>query len=223
MPATNLDIIKRAMRKIHVLGAGMEPSSVLAAQAMQNLSSLYVEIIGMGSLGRLYDVAATSDANAFEWTRVKASNGVDITLPTEITASMAPSWNDYYPYFDGPDYGWWPAGWDDLPRAPFNMAPVVVTGTAYEVDGTPYTEETYWLYSAYKGAWSLVSDLDQQDTFPLPKHFENGFAAMLAEYMVDDFAGGQVGPETKRQAINCRTMLTSRYDSYSPTVVGSYF
>ncbi len=218
---TNLDIIKRAMRKIHVLAAGAVPTSVQAGDGMDNLSSLYVEMIGAGSLGRLYDVSATSDATALEWTRIKASSGVEITLPPEITTSLAASFNDY-PYFDGPDYGWWPEGFGNLPRSPFNMAPVVITGTNYDVDGDSYTEETYWVYSAYKGAWVKVSDLAQQDAFPLPKHFENGFSAWLAEYMVDDFAG-EIGSETKMQARNCRVMLTSRYDSLSPPVAGTFF
>lgn len=220
---TNLDIIKRAMRKLHVLGTGMEPSSAQAAQAMGNLSSLYVEMIGMGSLGRLYDVQATSDADGLEWTRIKASNGVDITLPLLITASMAPSYPGYYPGSGGPDYGWWPSGWDNFPRTPFDMAPVVISGSNYEVDGNAFTSETYWLYSAYKGEWMQVISLTQQDTFPLPMHFENGFAAWLAEYMADDFGSMEVGPDTRIQARNCRVMLTCRFDSPSRPVVTNYF
>jgi hypothetical protein len=203
--ATNLDIIKRALKKISALAAGSEPPAVDAYDANEALKSIFVELIGNGTLGALNDVLATDDYTACEWDRIRADEGVTVTLPTEITTD----------YTRGPtgspsDYGW---GVSTTPRPPYNLAPVVVVDS----DG----EATYSLYNAYTGAWVAINDLGQQATFPLPKHLENGFACMLAEALVDEF-GGQVGEQTKRQSAYCRVALTHRPDSQRRAAVVSY-
>lgn len=216
---SNLDIIKKGMRKIHVLASGAEPTSQQAADAMDALQDLIVETIGQGSLGRLYDVLATSNVTAMEWTRIRASAGVVVTLPTTITQAIANSWPWGWPnaYGDGPDYGWWyVGGWNCYPRPPFNLAPVVV------VDSTG--KETASLYIANKGAWVTITDLRQQDQFPFATDMENGFAAMLAERLVDDYAQ-ELGAQTAKQAAWCRYALATKFNSRDRSTgsFGSYF
>lgn len=210
--ATNLDIIKKAMKKLHVLASGSNPTSAQAADGMSALQSLIVELIGQGSLGRLNDVLATSDYTAFENDRIRASNGVTITLPTTITSERCGV--DPVPY-----------GWESTidPRPPYDRSAVVVVGANYTVGVTAYTVKTSWMYDAYSGAWVNLNSLTQQGAFPLPDHLEDGFSAMLAERLVDEFDGGDVGPETKRLASVTRLALSTKYDSASKPAQALYF
>jgi hypothetical protein len=96
--AKNLDIIKGAMKKIHALASGAEPTAAESADGMTALQSLIVELIGQGSLGRLRDVLATSDYTARENERIRAGTGVTITIPTTITPELDPCGGPY-------DYG----------------------------------------------------------------------------------------------------------------------
>jgi hypothetical protein len=190
--ASNLDIIKRAMKKIHVLASGTAPTSAQATDGMDALQSLIVELIGQGSLGRLNDVLATSAYTAKENDRVQASTGVVVTLPLVITAADC-------------GYGWnpWYAWGQRKPRPPRDRTPVVVI-----TDNVP----VYNVYCAYLNEWVVINDLAQQDDFPFAQYLENGFAALLAERIADDYDQA-VGPETMKQAAACRSMLSLKMDS----------
>jgi len=223
---SNLDIIKRSMKKIHVLPAGMEPTSVQATAAMDTLSDLYVELIGMGSLGRLVDILATTNCTALPYQRVRADTGVTVSPPSSVITQ-----NDIntYPYgwwwgfgaglgdvigqSGGPDYGWFYC--DVFPRSPPDMCPVIVIDDA--------GEETSYIYVAEKGAYIEVQALGQQDDFPFADKYRNGIACILAERIIDDFAGGDVGAETKRGANACRMMLSSRFDGLQRPTAVAYF
>jgi hypothetical protein len=213
--ATNLDIIKRAMKKIHVLASGTEPTSAQAADGMAALQSLIVELIGQGSLGRLYDVLATSDLTAYEGMRVHASAGVVVTLPTIITGPPPSSW----PYAgDVPGAG---CGWDygfgglysGYPRPPRDRAVIVVI-----TNGVP----VYNVWRTYTNAWVVINSLTQQGAFPFADYLEDGFAAMLAERIAEDY-DQEIGPQTIRQAGICRTTLSAKRDSVSAPTQASYF
>jgi hypothetical protein len=69
-----------------------------------------------------------------------------------------------------------------------------------------------------------ISGLAQTDVFPFSSDMENGFAAMLAERMVDDYAQ-ELGAETKRQAVWARHALATKFGSQrrSSGSYGSYF
>lgn len=200
--ATNLDIIKRAMKKIHVLASGGEPTSAQAADGMAALQSLIVELISSGSLGRLNDVLAASNYTAYEWDRVHASSGVVVTLPTTITNER-----DSEP----PPFG---SSNSVTARAPYDRAPIVVINSS----GVP----TYSVYNSYKSAWVTINGLTQQGTFPFPVQLENGFAALLAEYLADEF-DSELGAETKRQANVCRIALANKADSTKRITSTDYF
>lgn len=202
--ATNLDIIKRAMKKIHVLASGGVPTSAEAADGMNALQALIIELIGQGSLGRLNDVLATSNYTAYENDRVHASVGVVVTLPTTITKERC---GDPVP-FELESVNTVTA------RAPRDRSPIVViasTGIA-----------TYSVYNSYKSAWVTINSLTQQGAFPFAQYLEDGFAALLAERLVDEF-DQQLGVETKRQAGLCRMMLSTKYDSASRPASACYF
>lgn len=206
--ATNLDIIKRAMKKIHVLASGAEPTSPQAADGMAALQSLIVELIGQGSLGRLHDVLATSDYTARENERVRKSAGVTVTIPTTITPELEPCGGSY-------DYGFRAYSVSGSGnRPPRDRACIVV------IDSTG--TETDYIYNAYKGAWAEVQDLGEQDAFPFAAYLEDGFAALLAERLADDY-DQEVGKQTALQAGRCRLMLSSKRDSAALITQTDYF
>lgn len=200
--ATNLDIIKRAMKKIHVLASGSNPTSAQAADGMSALQSLIVELIGQGSLGRLNDVLATSNYTAYEYDRVLKSVGVTVTLPTTITSERCDDVPPYYGY-SGSTY----------PRPPYDRAPIV------EVSSTGVS--IYHVWCAYKNAWVTINSLTQQGSFPFADYLEDGFAAMLAERIADDF-DQEVGIQTAKQAGNCRLLLSTKFDSAARPAQAEY-
>jgi len=207
--ATNLDVIKRALKKIHVLPSGMNPSSAQTADAMAALSGMLTEFVTIGTFGRLYDVIADEDVTAREWTRIRCAAGVDVTLPTTITQQIANSWPWEFSSYggDGPDYGWYyQVGWDVYPRPPFDMAPIVVVDSA--------GVETVSMYNASTGAWVTINGLDASATFPLNVGWVEGFAAMLAERLADEYSR-TLGAATTQLARNCRSALSSRFGSLS--------
>lgn len=212
--ATNLDIIKMALKKIHVLAAGTEPTSVQAADGMTALQDMIVELIATGALGRLNDVLATSAYTAREFDRIQVSNGVTVTIPTVITPDMC-SPGGYAPY----DYGFR----ECEPTASSNRPPrdrsciVTITDNG---DGT-FSEVDY-VWSAYKGKWVQIQALGQQDDFPFAASLENGFAAMLAERLSDDY-DQPIGQETKLQAGRARMALSLRMDSAKFSTPVQYF
>lgn len=203
---TNLDIIKKAMRKLHVLAVGSQPTAAQTANGMDTLQDLIMELVEIGAFGRLQDVIADDDATAREWLRIRADSGVTITLPTTITQAIANSWPDAFSGGnDGEDYGWGSVdGTTNYPRPPLHMAPIVVVDS----DGN----ETCSIYSAWKGQWITVNNLGSGDSFPFAIGLRNGFAAMLAERLADDFST-QVSAETARQANWCRMSITNKFGS----------
>jgi hypothetical protein len=206
--AKNLDIIKGAMKKIHALASGAEPTAAESADGMAALQSLIVELIGQGSLGRLRDVLATSDYTAKENERVRASTGVTVTIPTTITPELDPCGGPY-------DYGF-----RSLPitgtgdRVPRDRACIVV------IDSSGV--HTDYVYNALKGAWVEVQALGQQDDFPFADYLEDGFKALLAERIADDF-DQELGAQTALQAARCRQMLAIKPDSASLRTMAEYF
>lgn len=206
--ATNLDIIKRALRKLRVLGGGREPEADQAEDAMQSLQSLIVETVGTGGIGRLNDVIASVDYTAREFDRIRCdAAGLTITLPITITPQM---WTAY-------DYGWCQDyGWRmwTKPRPPFDRCPVVV------IDNSG--NETTSLYCAYQGKWVAINSLGLKDPFPFPSYLEDGFAAMLAEAVADEY-GRAPGPITMRQSNRARYMLSYKMDSQRRTTRVQHF
>jgi hypothetical protein len=196
--ATNLDIIKRAMKKLHVLPSGKEPTAAQAFDGMANLQSLIVELIGQGSLGRLNDVLATADYEVYEFDRVRADPGVTVTIPDTITKVRCDEFDDAWNFGSV-----WPAG--TISRAPLDRAVVVV------FDGDTDTV-IYSVYSAYKGAWVVINSLTEQGDFPFADYLDDGFAALLAERWAPEW-DQPVTPDLNRQANACRVMLGQRRDS----------
>lgn len=207
---TNLDIIKRAMKKLHVLAAGTNPSSAQAADGLEALQSLYVELIGQGSLGRLNDVIATSAYTAREYDRIQASTGVVVTLPTTITPSTCSPGGDL-PY----DYGF--RACDPTvtgnTRPPRDRAPILVIQD---------NVETASVFRAQTNEWVTINDLTLTDAFPFADYLKDGFGALLAERIADNF-DTVAGPSTQQAARTCRWMLSAKPDSSSAETPSHYF
>jgi len=193
---TNLDIIKGAMKKLHVLASGDDPSSSEASDCMDALQSLIVEMVGQGTFGKLRDVLATADYTARENDRIQASDGVTITLPTVITPSDCGYWG-------GSDWAAWYGFPFNKPRPPRDRSVVVVI-----TDNVP----VYNVWCTYLNKWVVVNSLAQTDNFPFAQYLEDGFKAILAERVADDFAT-QAGPSVQQAARACRWMLVGKPDS----------
>lgn len=204
---TNLDIIKKAMKKLHVLARGTNPSSSQASDCMDALQSLIVEMIGQGSFGKLRDVLATSAYTAKENERIQASHGVVVTLPTVITTDNCGDggWSSNWA-------AWYGAPYNTLPRPPRDRSVVVVI-----TDNVP----VYNVWCTYLNQWVVVNSLTQQGAFPFAQYLEDGFAALLAERIADDFAS-QAGPSVLQAARSCRWMIAAKPDSVRPTARTEY-
>lgn len=216
MPYTNLDVVKRAMKKLHVLPNRTEPGEAQAFDGMALLQSLIMELIGQGSLGRLNDVLATAAYTAREFDRVHASHGVVVTLPTTITDALT-----NYPFvggdwplignsLSGVDYG---STYSTTPRPPYDRVPIVVI-----TDNIP----VFNVWNTYLNEWVVINDLKLQDLFPFADYLMDGFGAMLAERWADDWQTA-LGAETKRQAGMCRLMLSTKPDSPARPAAACYF
>jgi hypothetical protein len=74
------DIITRALRKVRIYGAGEEPSTEDANDALDELQNLYEQWGSGGMFGRLNDTIQTDDYEAEPFDRVTISGGT-VTLP----------------------------------------------------------------------------------------------------------------------------------------------
>lgn len=81
-----LEIIRIALRRIGVLGAGQLPDEIELADHLATLKSVYLRLINDGSFGRLADVMTLEGAehNAAPMTRVKATDPSTVILPETI-------------------------------------------------------------------------------------------------------------------------------------------
>lgn len=211
--ATNLDIIKRALKKIRVLASGRTPDGDMTQTCMDALSGLYLEAVDAGAFGRFSDVLATENYTAGEFQRIRASDGVTVTLPLTISDNTYVGNQYTWPamtIWGGYDYGAWSA---DRPRPPFNNSAVQVIRP---------TGSTTYTYVAERGAWVSLDETDSTDTFPFQKSWEDGWAALLAERVADNY-GKELGPGTQRQASWMRSMMTQNYDNPSQPVAVDYF
>jgi hypothetical protein len=214
---TNLDVIKRALRKLGVLSSGNEPPADQASDTMEVLQSLVLELVGGGTFGRLYDVITDVDYTANENERIRAAVGITVTLPDTITGPP-----DWYPYVGGnwnaisPGLG---SGWDygafysGYPRTPYDRSIITVVQ-----DGV----ETVNVYSAQTQGWVDINAMAQQDTFPLESYGINGMAAKLAVAMSSEF-GVDPSPIVIREAQRFDHMISQRLDSESLPTAASYF
>lgn len=212
MVTTCHDIIKRGLRKIGALASGDDIPASEAQEALAALQSIIMECVGIGTFGRLSDVRVTADYTAREWDRIFPTTGVTITLPTVIsnrencpTVYNAGAWfqlNSCCGYWD---YGF---PYQTGERPPRDRSVVVVVDT--------------FAYCAEKTGWFQISGLALETPWPLASYLEDGFAALLAERMADEY-GQVLGAGSVRAAAQCRMMLSHKYDSSGAPVVAEYF
>lgn len=102
---------------------------------------------------------------------------------------------------------------DGCERAPRPFSPVVVVQSG---------AEKVYFFSPTTGTWVRVDNMTASSTFPLAD--SEGFAAMLAEAIADDFGGiDALAPRVLRQAATARTRLSLRLGSNAPITEAVYF
>lgn len=82
---TNSDVVRRALRAIGELAAGKSPTGNDAADGLERLQSLLLDLIGLLKVGRWCEVAVSDDYTAREGDRCTVTSPGTVTLPTVIT------------------------------------------------------------------------------------------------------------------------------------------
>ena len=201
-------VISGALRKCRVIGSGDTPTADEANDALTSLQSLYDGWSNSGVFGRLTDVIATESGTAREYTRVRYTTGMTISLPTEVS----PTDYDYGFPEDPYDYGFDDSGQD---RPPLNRALIVLvneTTAARSVN----------LYDANRGAWRDLLALELDDDAPLSELDADGLSAVLALDIADDF-GAVISASTQRKAGMFQSILSHRYDATRRETQTEYF
>lgn len=81
-----IEIIRIALRRIGVLGAGQLPDDGEVKDHLETLKSLYLRMVNDGTFGRLTDVVPTDsiEHNAMPLTRIAALDPATVILPETI-------------------------------------------------------------------------------------------------------------------------------------------
>lgn len=202
------DIITTALRKCRVIGSGDTPSAEDAADAMDNLQGLYDSWANYGVFGRLTDVLATESGEAREYTRVRYTTGLTITLPLTLTASSYD-----YGFPDRPyDYGF-QASQEERP--PLNRALIVLVNMDTGARSVN-------LYNANAGAWLDLLGLDLNDEAPLAELDRDGLASCLAVSIADEH-GATLAQTTAMSAGRFQSLLSNRFDATRRDTQTEYF
>ncbi len=191
-------VINGALRKCRVIGSGDTPTADEANDALTSLQSLYDGWANYGVFGRLTDVIATESGPAREYTRVRYTTGLTITLPTEVT----PTNYDYGFPMDPYDYGF---NSSSEPRPPLNRAQIVLVNMDTQARSVN-------LYDANKGIWIDLLGIGLDDDAPLSELDADGLSAVLAADIADDF-GATVSGSTQRKAGMFQSLLSHRFDA----------
>ncbi len=79
------DIIFSASRKLNAAQLGVSLAAEEAEEHLATVIGAYEELVNAGSFGRMKDVLAQSNYTAEEYDRVRYTDPVVITIPTQIT------------------------------------------------------------------------------------------------------------------------------------------
>lgn len=83
--ALSKDIIRRALRLLGVVARGQEPTGADAADGLEHLQSLILDLPGLLNNGRWREVSTSVTYTAHESDRVTASGAITVSLPLIIT------------------------------------------------------------------------------------------------------------------------------------------
>jgi hypothetical protein len=202
-------VVNGALRKLGRLGAGREPRTADATDALAALQGLYGSWIASGAFGRLTDIIAQVDMTAGEGQRIIRDPDVaTITLP------------EYVPAFTVPlPYGaLWPAvvqnGADTANRPPRDGAVIQLVDS---VQGGVAT----FIYDGTLKVWSQIELLQLDSEAPRSVPDPEGLSACLAIELGDTF-GAEIGPTTARQAARYQSALCNNLSMPRRAAVGVY-
>lgn len=212
------DVITRAVRKLNGVPLGMTPPAAQLANALPVLQSIYMELVGFGAFGRQNDILASGDWAVFPGQRVrmKDPDGV-VSIPDDLPAwTQWPGWWAW----DRRDAWFWPV----MPISSGCVAPrdlsIVTVVTPGDPTATPPTfgEQDTFLYDAFVGRWSALTNLALTDEAPLTRRWFEPMANTLADRLAPDY--GQPSPQTPTWAH--LQAITLRYNDTSQTVQSEY-
>lgn len=223
MSVTCRDIVRRALRKLSRVAAGQDVAGDDLVDGLETLQALYLEFVGLGVFGRMWDVVATADFTVLPQMRVLSNNesGIAVTLPQIIDPNAYSFYPQYgYPFFpwgcwaDGYDYGF---GWNTTlsPRPPWDGACVEIN------DAFSPTSQT-WIYQSACANWIMLEKLNPSDVAPLAAKYSDGIASLLAQRISPEY-GMQTPQEVASAASRCLYALTHRYDKPRRPVATEYF
>lgn len=212
MTTTCRDLVRRALRKLSRIAAGMEPDGDQLDDAMETLQTIHMELVGLGVFGKLYDVvvsdatyAAMPQQNVF----CNRVGGVTVTLPTLVQPS------------------WWGLGWGcwdyefrawycgSTPKPPHDGALIRTT------DQFSNDSET-WVYNAATARWVRLDCLKPTDPAPLGLRYDETIASILAARISPEY-GMTTPPQVARDASVGLYALTHRMDGIRAPVYTEYF
>jgi len=180
--ATCRSLLTRAMRMLRVKGAGEAMSADEAEDALVVLQDLYYDLIDLGA--DLDDVLVSAAYTAGENERIfnTSESGVVITSPETIEdLSVTPD-----------------ADGNQL-RAPRDMSVISIAGSPRQTR----------VYDATLGTWTTIEDLALTGDAPWATQFGQGFVAMLAMLLADEY-GVQAGKTTSDLATEARSRIMGR-------------
>lgn len=225
--ATARLVVNTALRAIGVLGAGREPRTADATDALNALRNLYVTWVNGGVFGRLSDIIPSgTEYKAIGQERIFRLGAQPLSV--ELPLIVSDEWTE--------DYGWKSryygtvVTYDDSPNeinitfspaqpigqvtAPRDGCPIVISD---EVGGNT----RHWLYNGVTKRWESPEDMLTLDS-DAPRSVDHvGLAACLALELADSF-GREVGTLTARQASRFQIAMTHRYGMRREQTVGAF-
>lgn len=153
-----IDLISRAMRRIGVLASGQTPQGDELEDALQTLRGMLLRMVTEGTFGELADVIAESGTHDANESRILRNN-------VDTTGIELP---DLVQNHEG-----------DL-RPPHHGTVVVISDQ--------FTSQTItYLYDGDIARWLPLETIGQTSEVPMSHRDPNGFAALLAVELADEY------------------------------------
>lgn len=160
--------IRRALRLIGVLGAGREPTQVMADDALEALQSL---VLSLSTWWTDVDIDADYTAGENERVRVTTTDAVLVTIPASVSSAerLLYCCNQIQLLCQGfPD------------RAPSEFARVQVTDASSDATATYY-------YRPDIAQWTRADALTLDSEVPWNAALDEGFACLLAVRLAPEY------------------------------------
>lgn len=213
-------LVKGALRKLGALATGSDVPAAEAADALEALQQMYLEMVGAGTFGRQADIfvpIGAPDFTAREARRytVKDFADIAITLPELV------------------DDSWWRCSWAPAPFGSMWIPPTVTT-EPYTTQRPPLdgaliteadlssTETRTFVYDSAIARWTSLQDLTYSSVAPLSTRYGNGLMCELAIRLAPEY---DMDPPITviRGASEGRSAMINRFDGPERVAYGRYF